>query len=93
MVGIYEVAKRELNYNAAYLLRMISDYGGLGAAKRLLAMDKPADGFTTLWTHQRLDLSVEAHVIQPEFAPLFTPEEIAIAKARLKEYGFKFDND
>lgn len=91
MVNIYVTAKRECSYNATYFMRMVSNHGGLEAAKRLLATNKPSEGFATLFMHHRLDLSVEAHVIQSEFAVLFTPEEIAIAKARLREYGFKFD--
>ena len=91
MVDIYEVAKREICYTATYLLQMVLEHGGLAAARRLLAMGKPSDGFTTLWMNQRLDLSVEAHVIKPEFAALFSPEEIEIAQARLQEYGFEFD--
>ena len=91
MVGIYETAKHELGYNATYLLRMISDYGGLEAAKRLLATDKPSEGFGTLLLHERLDLSVEAHVVKPEFAELFTADEIEIAENRLEQYGFRFD--
>jgi hypothetical protein len=50
--------------------------------------DDVSDGFTTLWKLQRVDLSVEAYVLRPEYAPLFTEEERAIARARLKGYGY-----
>jgi len=40
-----------------------------------------SDGSTTLWDLKRLDLSVEAYVLRPESAPLFTEEERAIARA------------
>ena len=91
MVSIYQTAKQELGYNATYFWQMVLDYGGLEAARRLLATENPSSGFGTLWEHGRLDLSVEAHVIQPEFESLFTPEEIATATARLREYEFEFD--
>ncbi len=92
MANIYETAKRDCNYKPTYLLKMISEHGGLETAKRLLASDKPSEGFATLLLCGRLDLSVEAYVIQPKFAALFTPEEVTVATNRLKEYGYKFDD-
>lgn len=88
MVNIYQEAKRVCNYNATYFLRMITDYGGLEAAKRLLATENVSEGFGTLQLCGRLDLSVEAHVIKLEFQPLFTAEEIVVAKQRLGEVNF-----
>ena len=89
MLDIYKTAKRECHYNANYFLGMLSDLGGVETAKRLLATAEPSEGFTTLYLCKRLDLTVEAHVIKSEYASLFTPEEIEIARARLKEYGYK----
>jgi hypothetical protein len=85
----YETAKRECKYNATYFLGMVADSGAVGAVKRLLAKDSVSDGFGTLYLCGRLDLTVEAYVVRPEFADLFTPEEIAVAQRRLKEYGYK----
>lgn len=89
MLDIYETAKRECNYVATYFLRMVVEKGGLKAARQLLASNRPAEGFTTLWECGRLDLSVEAHVLRPEFAPLFSDEERAIARERLQQYGYE----
>ena len=89
MVKLYETAKRELSYNATYFLGMISDHGGVEAAHRLLATDKPSDGFTTLRSAGRLDLSVEAHVLDPHFESLFTEEELRTARRRLDQYGYR----
>jgi hypothetical protein len=89
MVSIYETAKRELGYNATRFLQMISEQGGLATARQLLWDDKPSDGFTTLWERKRLDLTVEAHVIAPEFAPLFTEADHERAINRLREYGWR----
>jgi hypothetical protein len=46
-----------------------------------------SDGFTALWRAKRLDLTVEAHVLKPEFESLFTSDELGIARSRLAEYG------
>lgn len=91
MVGIYESAKDECNYNATRFLQMLSERGGLATARALLATSAPSEGFTALWLCGRLDLTVEAHVLKPEFATLFTEEEKAEARHRLKEHGFKLE--
>src|SRR5262245_30777731 len=91
MVAIYTTAKRDLGYNATRFLQMITDEGGLIAARKLLHASVASEGFTTLWEHRRLDLSVEAHVLRPEFAELFTDDERRIARKRLRDYGFEGD--
>jgi hypothetical protein len=91
MLAIYTTAKRDLGYNATRFLQMITDEGALVAARKLLHASVASDGFTVLWEHGRLDLSVEAHVLRPEFAGLFTDSERRIARNRLKDYGFDGD--
>lgn len=68
MLDIYITAKKECGYNAVRFLQLVSQKGGLAAAKQLINKPGGIDGFTTLWEHQRLDLSVEAHVLKPEYA-------------------------
>ena len=89
MVALYETAKRDLGYNATRFLQMISEHGGVEAARRLLRAPAVSDGFTTLWEGGRLDLSVEAHVLLPEFQALFSEGERETAKRRLADYGYK----
>jgi hypothetical protein len=89
MVTIYETSKRELGYNATRFLQMLSEQGGLVTARQLLWGDTPSDGFTTLWEHQRLDLTVEAHVLRTEFASLFSDADRGQAHTRLEAYGWQ----
>lgn len=89
MVGIYDKAKHECGYHASHFLQMLSKYGGLETARRLLRTKDVQYGFTELWQCGRLDLTVEAHVLKPEFADLFTMEERQEAESRLKEHGYK----
>ena len=90
MIDIYQRAKDECGYNATRFLSMLSARGGLAAARTLLATSAPSSGFTTLWEHGRLDLTVEAHILKPEFAALFTQDEKELARSRLEEYGYEF---
>jgi hypothetical protein len=89
MRDVYTRARDEAGYNATYFVRMLSEYGGLATAQRLLAAPTAAEGFTALWERQRLDLTVEAQVVQPRFAMLFTEEELDVARQRLDELGYR----
>ncbi|GIH62863.1 hypothetical protein [Microbispora siamensis] len=83
MVEIYQTAKRDLGYNATRFIQMVSERGGLATARQLLWSDQISDGFETLRSHGRLDLTVEAHVLKLEFAELFTGEDRQRARDRL----------
>ena len=67
---------------------MVAENGGLKAAQKLLASSEPSSGFTVLWEHHRLDLSVESLVLRPDYFLLFTEQEREIARVRLAEYGY-----
>ena len=88
MIDIYVTAKKECGYTASRFLQLLSTKGGLAAAKQLIS--KRTEGFTILWEHGRLDLSVEAHVLKPEYQTLFTPEERQLCKDRLIDVGYHF---
>ncbi len=87
MIGVYENAK-EHAYFATYFKRMIDQYGGVGAAKRLLAKAGIQEGLMKLWELGCLDQSTEALVIQERFRSLFSEDEIAEARRRLSELGY-----
>lgn len=90
MREIYTVAKRECGYNATRFLQLVGEKGGLLAAKQLINKPGGTEGFTTLWEHGRLDLSVEAHVLKPKYESLFSQEERQLCRDRLIEFGYKF---
>ena len=55
-----------------------------------LAGNRISDGFNNLAAKGRLDLSLEALVIDKRFTELFTDEEANEALMRLLEVGYKF---
>jgi hypothetical protein len=71
MLELYRRAKKELNYNATYLLNMVANEGGRETARYLLDTKEPSDGYVVLWENGRLDLSVEAEVLKPGWHELF----------------------
>lgn len=91
MLNIYTTAKKECGYNATRFLQMIGAKGGLGASRQLICKDDGTDGFTTLWMHHRLDLSVEAHVLKPEYTELFTDDERKMCRDRLEQFGYEVE--
>jgi hypothetical protein len=88
MKDVYVRAKKDANYTATYFLTMLSEYGGLATAHRLLASTEVSAGFAALYERGRLDLTVEALVLRPEFSGLFSEEELGIARQRLDQLGY-----
>jgi hypothetical protein len=89
MFGIYYKAKDEAGYVATKFLGMVYENQGLSTAKTLINMSRPSDGYTALWERNRLDLTVEALVVDNEgWWPLFEESEIKRARDRLAKYGY-----
>lgn len=88
VLELVERCRSELSYNPRYFRIMITQYGALGASRRLLAAPVVSDGFVRLWEKQRLDLAVESLAIDERFAHLFTEQEQATARQRLDDFGY-----
>ena len=88
MLGIYRQAKAEAAYNATRFLGMVVERGGLETARYLLHAPTVSEGYAALWERKRLDLTVEAMILQPEWQDLFSDDERRIAVNRLREYGY-----
>ncbi|WP_242976010.1 hypothetical protein [Desulfosporosinus sp. FKB] len=88
MKNIYVIAKKELGYNATRFMQLVAQKGGLQAAKQLISKEGGTYGFEILWEHKRLDLSVEALVLKPEYTELFTDTEREICRNRLQDFGY-----
>ena len=89
VLDIYQRAKSELGYDARSLLRMVANEGAVVTATKLVMSDHLSEGFTFLWSQDRLDLTVEALVINPEFTSLFPTEVLKHAERRLRAYSGK----
>ena len=87
MMQIYVQATQQAGYTATRFHQMLTEHGGVETARRLLP--QMSDGFTELWRRNRLDLTVEALVLQPQWASLFARHEIEMARGRLKECGLE----
>lgn len=90
MLELYQRAKSEAGYNASLFLQMLHERRGVATAKYLINASKPSDGYTNLYQRGRLDLTVEAVVIENvQWHPLFTEDELDKARRRLVEYRYR----
>jgi len=89
MRSIVEKAIRA-GYTPQIFIRMLDEYGEVETAKRLLATREPQAGLDRLWEMKMLDQSMEAKVVLERFKPLFTELEVAIARERLTERNYTF---
>jgi hypothetical protein len=55
----------------------------------LLRKEGTTDGFQRLTDEGRLDLTVEALVLKPEYSQLFSDEERRVAAHRLAQAGYQ----
>ncbi len=89
MHDIYRRALSEANYQAARFLEMLYAHRGLETARILLHAPNVSDGYTALWERGRLDLTVEAVILEnAKWHSFFTDEELAICRKRLSDYGY-----
>ena len=62
---------------------MLNRRGGQATAASLLDAPSISEGFGTLWEAGRLDLTVEAVIIDEDWTNLFTQPQVATARNRL----------
>ena len=83
------VAAKARGYIPTYFIQMLSEYGGVETAKRLLAKSEPQTGLFELWNLGILHDSMEAVICDNfRFHPLFEAAEIAEAHRRLEELNY-----
>lgn len=79
---------RKLGYKPIAFEAMLGREGAAETAHRLLATFEYQDGFRRLWELGRLDLSLECHVLRPRYRTLFTNDELAEARKRLRQLEY-----
>ena len=83
-------AAREKAGGLGVRIRPTAPEEALSHARRILSGRRLSDGFNQLQAQGRLDLSLEALVIDKRFTGLFTDEEANEALTRLLEAGYSF---
>lgn len=78
MRRLYERGEQGIRYSATYFLSVLAELGPLGAARKLLRAPAVSDGFAAL----------SERVVNPLFASLFSEQDLSVARARLKQFGY-----
>jgi hypothetical protein len=90
MFDVYRRAKKEADYPATRFHQMVSEMGGYDTAMQLIHDPHPSEGYTALWERGRLDLTVEAVILDSKWNALFSGEDRAAARKRLESYHYDF---
>ncbi len=88
MMDVHRRAKNECSYNAKAFHQMLSRYGGLETAHRLLRGKTPQYGFAQLWECGCLHITVECLVLDARYREFFEESELGVARKRLQDHGF-----
>ena len=89
LLDICRRSENEAGYKATGFLQKFHRVGGLRTAQELIAEERVTKGYIAMWERKRLDLSIEALILAPEWHDLFTHEERRIATDRLHKYGYQ----
>lgn len=81
---------KKIGYNPTRFIVMLHKEKGnaFEVAQKLIKKDLTS-GLWELYQHNRLDLSVEATMIKPEYRNLFSSELIRICERKLKQLGYR----
>jgi hypothetical protein len=88
MIALYRQTGQETDYWPTLHLQMVTQHGGVEAAQLMVTSQQLPDGYSRLWELSRLDLSVEALILQPQWRPLFTDDGLQQATQRLAASGY-----
>jgi hypothetical protein len=83
-------AKRDVRFPGTHFVGMLNADGGYKTVQTLLRKKDPSPGFVDLWELGRVDLTVEAIIVQSKWRHYFDKALIDIAEKRLKDIGYAF---
>lgn len=83
-------AKRDVRFPGTHFVGMLNADGGYKTVQTLLRKKEPSPGFVDLWELKRVDLTVEAIIVQSKWRSYFDKALINIAEKRLKDIGYAF---
>lgn len=84
------LTSREKAERLGVRFRPVTEADAMKQAQRMLSGSRVSDGFGSLADKGRLDLSLEALVVDKRFTALFTDEEANNALNRLLDAGYHF---
>ncbi|MCL6579976.1 MAG: hypothetical protein K6T73_11480, partial [Candidatus Bathyarchaeota archaeon] len=83
------LCKNRYKYNPTRFLQMLERGGPIKTAVGLVMAPTYHEGFTKLWQLGRLDLTVEAIILQEPYNQLLSQEILNTARSKLEKIGYK----
>lgn len=81
---------KKLGYVPTRFIQMLQKENNSGYDLALKIVNKDSiSGLERLWEMGRLDLTMEARIIKPEYNELFSTEIIETCKKKLEKFGYK----
>ena len=93
MIEIYRRVDKETGYRPTFFLNMVNAEGGYQTAFSLVHGSRASDGFLALLELKRLDLTMEAVILLPQWHDIFTDEDRIVAYNRLIQNGYAIPAD
>jgi hypothetical protein len=78
----------EYGYHPSRFLQMMKEYGPVQTTIKLVMDPVLHEGLTKLWELGRLDISVEATILQEPYCNLFSDDVLNKAKEKLEKLGY-----
>lgn len=75
-------------YKATRFLQTLAKFGGVKTAKEIMRKNRLSDGFEKLQEAGRMDLTMEATIVEAKYGELFTDDEVNSCYEVLCEYGY-----
>ena len=91
LLDLANITKDETGYNPTQFRHMVGERGGIETAQYLINTSRPSEGYTRLCEEGRLDLTMEAQILEAEggkWQQLFTEEELEKCRKRLRDYEY-----
>lgn len=82
--------KKELKYTPRQFIALLGSEGGLATAQKLVRKEDMSYGTSELYMGNRLDLSLEALILESEWIRYFDEELLAHAEKKLKKLNYSY---
>lgn len=83
-----EIAQKDYNCTMTRFIETINRFGIVRTAQEILRKGRTSDCFTKLVEANRIDLTMEAVIVNPKYAELFTDDEVNACYELLCEKGY-----
>lgn len=83
-----EIAEKDYNCKMTRLIETINRFGIVRTAQEIIRKGRTSDSFSKLVEANRIDLTMEAVIVNPKYSELFTDEEVNACYELLCENGY-----